>query len=84
MAVAQVARLADGVAVEQVHGGPGPLANNLERRLMNQVGMVTVDRVLDLELPVARVAVLVDAGAHVEFAFGRQVDEQVDLIFGGG
>src|SRR5271166_3779638 len=49
---------------------------------MNQVRMVTVDRVLDLELPVARVAVLAHARAYVEFAFGRQIDEQVDLILG--
>src|ERR1700730_6466056 len=49
---------------------------------MNQVRMVTVDRVLDLELPLARVAVLAHAGAYVEFALGRQIDEQVDLILG--
>src|SRR5579862_1221287 len=49
---------------------------------MHKVRMVAVDRVLDLQLPVARVAVLVDAGAHVELALGRQIDEQIDLIPG--
>src|ERR1700733_8866402 len=80
MTVAQIARLADRVAGKHIHRAPAALPHDLKSRLMNQVRMITVDRVLDLELPVARVAVFVHAGAYVELALGRQIDKQVDLI----
>src|SRR5579862_3928028 len=82
MTIAQIARLADRIAVKHIHRAPGPLPNDLESRLMNQVRMIAVDRVLDLQLPVARIAVFVHARAHVELAFGRQIDKQIDLILG--
>src|SRR5208283_2836312 len=67
------------IAVKRVHRGLGPLSNDLKSRLMNQVRMVTVDRVLDLQLPVARIAVFVHAGTYVEFALGREIYKQIDL-----
>src|SRR5579864_3801463 len=78
-AVSEIARERVSVLSEdRLHVDLASLGDQHHRRVMQDVGMVAVDRVLKRHLPVALERMLEHARAQHHLAFGRQVDKLID------
>src|SRR5580658_104724 len=82
VAISQVSRLRGrltGHHIGQID--PAPATHILKETLMDEISMIAVHAILDLKLPVRLIAIFVDSGGNVQFAFWREVDKQIDLLF---
>src|ERR1700727_400626 len=62
VAMAKVPRHGNRVAAEMARGSLHPLApEHSEKRLVHEIRMVTVHRIFDLQLPIAAIAIFMDA-----------------------
>src|SRR5262249_18021729 len=84
VAIPEVAISTRRISAKNVQRYAHALPERVEERLVGEVRVIAVDRVLELELPVPVVAVLVRSRAGDDFTVGREIAEVVELLLDRG